>query len=334
MAIKVFSGCDIEGTGSGNANNAGRWRADGGTFSATAGRYGGGGQLINSSSQNAIMIGDAPSTLIVGQALYIPSTRNGIIKFTSGATVAATLTIAGASGLFSFHRGDAATLVGSATDAGFTVNTWMWVSCKIVWHTSAGSVLVKRGSDTVLNLSGVDTLGAASIPDRVGYSTNAVNTNMVVDDVVVCDTTGPAPFNDILADLRVHTLRPSSDVGTQQWTRSTGATNYALVDDPNLLTTDYVSSDVVGNVDRYGISNLPAGVVPAAVQATLSGNATVGTHDVRLGVHVDADTTLSTMSFTSSSPSYKSAILDTAPGGGAWNASKVNALELSIEQMT
>ncbi len=64
-------------------------------------------------------------------------------------------------------------------------------------------------------------------------------------------------------------LLPVSDGSFSQWTPSTGSTHYNLVDESACNgTTDYVSTNTVGNRDSYGInlSSIPNGAVITEVK--------------------------------------------------------------------
>ena len=66
-------------------------------------------------------------------------------------------------------------------------------------------------------------------------------------------------------------LLPSSDGAYLQWTPSTGTTHYTLVDESTCNgTTDYNSTNTVGNRDSYGISlaSVPNGSTITAIEIT------------------------------------------------------------------
>jgi hypothetical protein len=82
---------------------------------------------------------------------------------------------------------------------------------------------------------------------------------MRFDDFYVCDGTGPAPYNEFLGEVRVHTLVPDGPGAYTQFNSSGGA-NYTAVDELPYSSADYVSSSTSGHKDSYTMQNLPAGV--------------------------------------------------------------------------
>ena len=57
-----------------------------------------------------------------------------------------------------------------------------------------------------------------------------------------------------MGDIRCYTRAPASDASVQ-FSRSTGATNFSCVDEPQQnTTTDYVFSSTPGQADLYGIA--------------------------------------------------------------------------------
>lgn len=107
-------------------------------------------------------------------------------------------------------------------------------------------------SATDLLASANNTVGMIGLNSQ-GYGAG-INYGHVwqADDLVVCY--GAAQN---IGELEVITNGPTADV-LQQWTRSTGANNYALVDElPPNLDTDYNSSAVAGNIDKQSFPVLP-----------------------------------------------------------------------------
>lgn len=149
-----------------------------------------------------------------------------------------------------------------------TLNTWQhWgVDAKI-----ATSGWVSFYVDGVEMLSFVGDMGASNITSlQVGPSANFTIFYdwTYLDDLYIDTTVGEAaPLPP--PDKRFLLAVPSSDT-TANWTPSTGASNYALVDEIPTSATDFVSTTASGTIDTYGVAvpPLPTGFSIAAAWPT------------------------------------------------------------------
>jgi len=172
------------------------------------------------------------------------------------------------------NSGGSAVLLGTASTPN-PINLWNYLEFKVTIDPSNGSILVKLNGSTVINLTGINTSATASnhidsllLNATVTYG-NAGSSDY--DDFYFCDTTGTIN-NDLLGDVRVRAIYPTSDA-TVQLSRSTGSTNYTLVDEnPSNDDTDYVYSLNAGDYDLYGYTfpTLNAGSIVHGVAGTIS----------------------------------------------------------------
>jgi len=136
-----------------------------------------------------------------------------------------------------------------------------------------------------------------------------------------------------LGPSRVLLLQPNADGGTTDWTPSTGSDNYAMVDNIDWETTDYVEADATTEIDKYDLETLGAqdevhGIMAASVVIATDGTPTVligadnGTLDEEsIGVVGTVDEIQAQMFF------------DKDPTGSAWNVTTVNSVEVT-QKMT
>src|SRR6266404_5902000 len=107
-----------------------------------------------------------------------------------------------------------------------------------VWHYIEIHCLINGASGScAMRLDGV----AGEIPDTTGnFGTNAItaiaingvnNTGSNFDDMYVVDTTGSAPRNTYLGDVRIETLFPTSDGAHSQWAPNSGTTHFSRVNE-------------------------------------------------------------------------------------------------------
>lgn len=92
---------------------------------------------------------------------------------------------------------------------------------------------------------------------------------ITLDDVMMYDSSGSGMIPATVWPLgtrQIATLRPTSD-SSVQFTRSTGATNFSLIDEVNPDVSDYVESGTSNQQDLYGYGDI--GFTPAAVNGVM-----------------------------------------------------------------
>lgn len=148
----------------------------------------------------------------------------------------------------------------SVSEPGFLVTRgWNRVEAKVYAHASAGTFELWVNGEQCLNLSGLNTITAASGTYHARaflYSQSSVAAASTrFDDIYVCNTSG-STHNDFVGDFTSLASFPTGD-DTTEWTPSTGNAHYALVDEaePDDDTT-YVDSDTVNDVDKFTTTNL------------------------------------------------------------------------------
>ena len=220
-----------------------------------------------------------------------------------------------------------------------SMNVYYFIECKVTLNASTGTITTKINGVTDLNLTGQNTGGTTAdtfgIGQRAGGNNNFVNT-WDWDDLYVLDTTGSAPTNDFLGDVRVEAIFPNNNGNSSQLvgSDSNSTDNYLLVDEsaPN-SDTDYVESSTVGDKDTYAMGNLTSttGTVYGVQILPFAKKTDAGTRSIKSVTRLStteedsADKTLSTVY------AYLPDIRETKPGGGAWSISDVNSAEIGVK---
>lgn len=170
-----------------------------------------------------------------------------------------------------------------ATIPGFIVNAWNHLEVNLTMGGAGVGVLkISLNSALVVNLSGVNTItsggGVTGVIDNI--TSRLVQPEQTVpdvhrvsiDDLYIADDMGP------YGECVVKTLIPNAVGATSNWTRSTGTTNWSLVDEVPYNTTDFVSASVVGTQDLYNLtdSGLATGEVLATQVQVVAAKADVG----------------------------------------------------------
>lgn len=140
----------------------------------------------------------------------------------------------------------------------------------------------------VFELTGIDTkassaagyasvcLGASTVSQGPGSN------NVFYDDWIILDTTGAAN-NARPGKRRIRTLYPNADATPNDGVPSTGADHYAVLDEPQVSTADYLTlANTPGTTELFGMGDLPATPLAidclkvSAVVSTDDGGATAG----------------------------------------------------------
>jgi hypothetical protein len=217
------------------------------------------------------------------------------------------------------------------------------IETKTKIHNSTGYIEVRVNEVTVLNVTGVDTQTSANAESSqfefgmYPVVTNTVGSTIDIDDVFAWDDDASDPENtvvDFVGDKGCYFLKPNGDTATSTWTRSTGPTDYTLLDEVPPDGVDYLSDTTGAARTIVQVEALPANVaeVIAMMPVIYARKEESGTVNLRGGVVVGADE-----SYTASdSPSTQYAYMTPTPKtidpdtGVAW-ASNANP-DLLIER--
>lgn len=150
-----------------------------------------------------------------------------------------------------------------------SANTWHYYELKATIDDTTGYVELRIDGSVTGSFTG-DTrnAGTSTQIDAINMAGSQNNTGITVywDDLYVLDTTGSAPYNTYLGDVRVRTIVPTAAGNSTQFTPSTGA-NYTTVDELPFSTTDYVESSTSGQRDTYTLGDITGATTVYSVQA-------------------------------------------------------------------
>lgn len=222
--------------------------------------------------------------------------------------------------------------------------TWNYYEVEYMPHNTAGYIKVRLNGVEVLSFSGDTYSGSSStavntvtLPYRDKHASNESFGGIYLQDLYVCDKTGPAPFNAPLGDVAVDRLTPLADGQVSGWQGYDGdnVDNFRNVigsPDPNLAV--YNEASVANTLDLYQFSSLPAGspnilAVSAQVAGTKDGSGTASVRTVaNNGSSEDRGPAVGLGSgITFSSPHIMPKALD----GGDWTVPKLAATEFGVE---
>lgn len=219
-------------------------------------------------------------------------------------------------------------------------NIWNHISIDFKIN-AAGWASVRLNGVQIINFSGDTNDGGTSI-NRFYLGEATAGTGIwanyaYFDDVYFDDCTGEVAATTP-PDYRYHLLTPNANGAANQWDGSDGNStdNYLLVDDiPHDTDTTYVSTDVDGEKDAYGMTTyaLAAGesfvsVIPYMYARKEDGASTA---QVKLNLGDGSNEELGTLQDLGTSYTLKSERFLLAPDGGAWQQADVDALQAVVE---
>ena len=323
-----------------SANNIGNMLGSNITVSTTNGRLGGLGAMTIATS---ILLMHAPlSEIIIGCAVNIPnialSGTDYYIFYLVGDGVSTghlTLTVS-ASGALQVRRGSGGTgtIISSSASNIVANGAWGYVELRATIADSGGKAIVRWNGVELINFTGDTKNGGTGTTIDSTYIRGG--DTYKYDDIYVIDpTTGSAPYNDFLGDVKVQSIFPNGNGTFSQGTGSDADSvdNYALLDEARAAsTTDYVDLST-GEKDTYTYQDvtLPATSTIYAVQTVThvqkTDTGSITTADVaRLG----ANESVGAASVPGTSAEIKRTVWTAKPGGGAWSVADVNNTEFGV----
>lgn len=266
MALIFVDGFDYFTASGGYEYLPGKWTGNiggGASYTMVAGRHG--GYAFQSRIDGSGLYKDLGAnyeTLIAGFAFWYTTGYSAVnatfFELMDSTTVHLYLRL-NTSGELALYRGD-----GTLLAEGFSVlvgSTWYYIEIKAKISDTVGTCVVRANEVVQFSISGEDTRnGANAYINRVRISGTNYDVPTYIDDFIVLDTTGPAPFNDFLGFIRVDTIRPTGAGSNAEWVPSAGS-NYQCVDETQLtaatIGSDYVTVSGEGKTDTYAMANAP-----------------------------------------------------------------------------
>jgi len=205
------------------------------------------------------------------------------------------------------------------------------VEIKFFSSATAGTIDVKVDGLLVWSDSGLNTGGQDIASITFGPASDTYK-SCYYDNIFISD--------DWEGELASYLIKPESD-DSVQWTPSTGADNYAMVDDDAQDgDSTYVETTTAGHKDIYEFEDVPGTVttinavslVLVAKKVDPSGLTQVQMLSVQDSTERNAgDVVTLTNAYPSVPLDAKYRILTTCPDGTAWTPAKLNAIKWGFE---
>ena len=333
MAILFVDGCDWGG------NPSQVWGGATQPVNTQTGRFGAANGAISvpSSASRTFFAAPASGARVMAGFWFIataPASNSNLCYFINAAnTEWSNIRILSGGTLAVCGWGGGTSALGT-TAASICDSVWHWVEFDFLFANS-GRMRVWVDGVSVIDTGTIDTLisGTASV---AGLELNHGGLYTAqLDDVVIWDDSGSGltAADSPIGPVRIQRLSPNSDASVQ-WTRSTGANNYGVIDDAAPDMTDYVETSTIGHIDRYGYSDLAT--TPIAVLGVSAKNRSnrpsASLANYRQFIRVGSTDYNGTTRLVPATNSTYADHWDLNPDGSiAWTPTAVNALQAGFE---
>lgn len=235
---------------------------------------------------------------------------------------------------------------------GSTARAWSVFQLKVTIHPSTGVYELKRfdydGAETtdIAEATGANTANQGTAgADRVTFAVGTGGASTFqLDDIVILDGTGGALDDYFTNPVVVVGELPNADGNSSDFEPSSGASNYAMVDDLGTSApgTDEVTSSNISDEDLYEFSAAQLVLLPTASPPTVHGimidvqgeMKNSGTANLRAIVRDGADQATDSVDlpFEGSARTSLSTVLPENPTGtpAAWTVADLTTIELGI----
>ena len=310
-----------------------KWNNVNGTWlTTTATRFGSGAASIcNGVSGQTFRSIPAANKVYVGFAVNVTNlnSRVPISLYGDGGTVSHITILTNTDGSLTLRRG----ITGVMTTAAgvLKVNTWCYMEVSAVIADTGGTVTVKVDGVTAIDFTGDTKNGGTNTTVDAVYI--GQSSNVIYDDLYICDDTGPAPYNTFLGDTRVVTMSPSGAGASTQLTPDSGS-NYARVNEMPYSAANNVTGTTPGQRDTYTLSDLPFGVTQIfAVQNNVIAKKTsTGAIALKPAIKSGTNVYYGATTIAGTNDATTSDLRTTDPNTSvAWTVSGVNSLEAGLE---
>lgn len=234
------------------------------------------------------------------------------------------------------------TIIAQTTGPVVSAGSWFHIEWKHFTSATVGTSEVRVEGATVINATGLNT-GAGPIAQMTLGKRNFASASQLAywKDFVIWNTSGTAN-NNFLGSVLVTTLTPTSDFSLN-WTPSSGATGFDILDNIPPVDTTFISAGVAPIPAAYkgGLSDLPTTVtsVKAVVTKVRAAKSDGGDGSMQVGIISDPAGTPATGLGAdrpiTTSQAYWQDIFELDPKtAAAWLPVAVNAALIQINRTT
>ena len=223
----------------------------------------------------------------------------------------------------------------------FVFGQWVHIEVQFVNGNASdtpnnGEVVIRVDGVEYVNETGIDTYNFGTGIDRIRLNNLGVSgdTGYEIRDLIVNDDTGSIANTWIGIQKHVFGLLPNANGTNRDWTLSTGTDDFAVIDEVNRDSTDYIESSTSTETTTCGLeaTGSETGVLAVTVQTNhLLDSA--GSEDIQHVVrHSASEANSASITVDSTAEDARMSIFETNPSTGvAWTAAEIDAMEAGVE---
>lgn len=223
-----------------------------------------------------------------------------------------------------------------ASTSGGLLTPNIWYYMEAAFNTITKIVDLYIDGNLVLSYNWAGSIADIATISPCRFYANSVGQLGYVTDFYICDDIGAAPQNGLLGEIAALTIFPDADLAPQDWTKSSGANAYALLDDFLPTDVNFVSATTAGQIDRFGLQNLPitVGAVYGAQIYARAKKDIAGSGEFFTTLIAPLGGTASSISFTPSISAgyFKSSVIQNNPDGGLFTRNIINNCTVAIQR--
>lgn len=254
--------------------------------------------------------------------------RNLMVLNQAGGTTAQFSIYQNSDGSISVRNGNGGTVLGTSATGLLTLLTWCYIEVSVVIGNSGSLTLDLNGTE-VINVSGVDTMGAANVNvGRITLPEPASSGTMWYDDLYVRDDLIKAGPSAIVY-RRALAAVPGGDFNM---TATSAYIHPLLVDDFAADTASYITGDAVSEDQFFTMENLSKLSGSGVRAITIIGFAKVnsGTGTVDAIVNSNGDTSISSWNLDTTFRFRRKTVTLDPDTGALWTRGALAAMQAGI----
>ncbi len=267
------------------------------------------------------------------------SASSDIIRFvdTNGSTQHAALTMDDNHTFQIRVRGS--TLVDEVIPRDWYFNEWNHLEYYLKVDNSTGAYDFRVNGNSVSSDSGIDTRSGASSDIVQLYMVNPTSSSgdgHAFTDLIVVNGSGSVNNSFTGQSKFVYMLKPNGDTADEDWTLSTGADSYALIDEVSRNTTDYIESSTAAEktLCDYEATGGETGIMAVSLSANAALDTGTTTETLKQIIKenvTEGDGATQSVTASASQEVFDD-IFETNPDtGSAWTASELDAVQAGVE---
>ena len=234
------------------------------------------------------------------------------------------------------YQGFTGTVIASATTTA-PINGWWYFEIYAYINATAGAITICVNGAVALTVSGVDThswnSGYTQMA-QISLAPHINNNNLLLQHCYLNDSTGSAPNNGFLGDVRVQALFPVANASVAFVANGTDSNwvNAAMVPpNPNI---DYNASNTVNAIDTFTCQPMASnlGAIYAVNVKTISNKTSSGEREMAALVVSDGVTAVGANVAIATDYKQYQQVFETDPSTAtAWTQSGVDALQIGYK---